>query len=174
MREDYVNAEKVIVESLNIAKELGYISDVAFNIVKLGQVAKARGDKETALSRYRESLALFEKLGAQPLVVQVKQLIASLEGDLTPSPSPTGRGESDPLAQVIALAREASDVQSAIQYQEQAVSLAREMGNGQALTAQLVNLAQYYGNAERHDEVNKETLKVSFVNRCHIWQDSLA
>ena len=91
MREDYVNAEKVIVESLNIAKELGYISDVAFNIVKLGQVAKARGDKETALSRYRESLALFEKLGAQPLVVQVKQLIASLEGDLTPSPSPTRR-----------------------------------------------------------------------------------
>jgi hypothetical protein len=26
------------------------------------------------------------------------------------------------------------------------------MGNGQALTAQLVNLAQYYGNAERHNE----------------------
>lgn len=39
-----------------------------------------RGDKENALTHYQEGVTLFEKLGAQTLVEQVKQLIASLEG----------------------------------------------------------------------------------------------
>jgi hypothetical protein len=59
-------------------------------------------------------------------------MIASLEGRES--------SNNDPLAQVIAQAQDASQRGCVHDpYREQAVSLAREMGNGQALTAQLVN-----------------------------------
>ncbi len=171
MKKDFVNAEKVILESLEIAKELGYISDVAFNIVKLGQVDQARGNKETALARYREGLAIFEKLGAQPLIAQVKQLIASLEGGAV--------SNDDPLAQVIAQARNAAerkDILSAIQYQEQAVTLARGVvlslskGAGEGREALvtfgviLYNLAGYYSHVERHEDAVKAMEEVVAID----------
>lgn len=143
-RQEWDKAERVLLEALDLADQIG--KPPAFIIVKLGQVAQVRGDKKTALSRYRESLEIFERM-SMPEVQHVQQLIASLDGGAV--------SNDDPLAQVLAQARDASqrgNVVSAIQYQEQAVSLVREMGNGQALTAQLVNLAQYYRKAERHDE----------------------
>ena len=156
-RKDWEKANATLQESLALATQSGSLQHSAFATVKLGQVAQACGDIETALSHYREGLEIFKRMD-MPEAEQVRQWIASLEG---------GRvSNDDPLAQVIAQARDASqrgDVQSAIQYQEQAVSLAREMGNGQTLTAQLVNLAQYYGKAERHDEavaMFEEALKV--------------
>jgi hypothetical protein len=66
-------------------------------------------------------------------------------------------------------------VAAAIQFQEQAVSLAREkesreqgVENRQTLAAQLVNLAQYYGKAEQHEEAVaffEEALKVGEESR---------
>jgi hypothetical protein len=131
------------------------VDGVAFSVVKLGQIAQSRGDKETALNRYREGLAIFERMG-MPEAEQVRGMIASLEGDLTPNPSPKRGGESDPLAQVIAQARAAGDVQSAIRYQEQAVALARQAGQTRevlvTLSVLLYNLAGYYQKAERHGD----------------------
>ena len=153
-KNEHDKAEQALIESLKLRQQIGHVDGVAFSVVKLGQVAQASGDKETALARYREGLAIFERMG-MPEAEQVRGMIAQLEGG--------GVSNDDPLAQVIAQARDASDVQSAIQYQEQAVAIAREMGNGQVLTVQLVNLAQYYGKAERHDEavaLFEEALKV--------------
>ena len=157
-KKDYDQAQQLMEQSIELSKQIGDFEGNAYSITKLGQLCQVRGDNESALKYFREGLSLFEKLGAQPLIAQVKQLIVRLEGGAVST--------DDPLAQALAQARDASqrrDVKSAIQYQEQAVSLAREMGNGQALTAQLVNLAQYYGKAERHDEavlLFEEGLKV--------------
>ncbi|MBN8580179.1 MAG: tetratricopeptide repeat protein [Anaerolineae bacterium] len=150
-KNDWEQAEKLLLEAFEITKAIG--KPPAFELVKLGQVSQARGDKETALSRYREGLAIFEKMG-MPEAQQVREMIAELEGGAV--------ANDDPLAQVLAQAREASqrgDVQSAIQYQEQAVSLAREressksgIENSQTLFVQMVNLAQFYAMAERFDD----------------------
>ena len=75
------------------------------------------------------------------------------------------------MAQVIAQAREASqrgDVESAIQYQEQAVSLAREAGEGREvlvrLSVLLYNLAGFYQRAERHDDSVKAMEEVVAID----------
>jgi len=157
-KDDYNKAEELLKESLALRYRVGHLDGVAYSLGKLGQIAETRGDKTTALMRYQEALAIFEKLGISDESQQLRQMIASLEGGAV--------ANVDPLAQVIAQARDASqrgNVESAIQYQEQAVSLAREMNNGKTLTAQLVNLAQYYGKAERHDgavALFEEALKV--------------
>jgi hypothetical protein len=133
---------------LTLNQQLNQPLGVAFTTIYLGQIAQARGDKESALARYREGLAIFEKLGMPRESQQVRQMIASLE---------SGGGESqagNPLARVIAQARSAAergDLQSAIQFQEQAVELAREMENSQALFVQMVNLAQYFAMDERFE-----------------------
>ncbi len=92
-------------------------------ICKIGQLPKGVVIKKPLRSLSR-SAWLFEKLGMRAKAV-CGEMIASLEGGAV--------SNDDPLAQVLAQARDASqrgDVQSAIQYQEQAVSLARGAGEG--------------------------------------------
>ena len=160
-RKDWGQAEKLLLEVLELVKAIG--EPPAFELVKLGQVAEARGDKETALSRYREGLAIFETMGMPRESQYVRELIARLEGGAV--------SNDDPLAQVLAQAREASqrgDVQSAIQYQEQAVSLARGVGEGRevlvALSVMLYNLAGFYQKAERHDDAVKAMEEVVAID----------
>jgi len=163
-KKEYGQAQHLMEQSIEIRKQVGDLEGIAYDITKLGQLCQVRGDRETALARYHEGLAIFEKLGAQPLIAQVKQLIASLEGGASPSPTGRGRGEGDPLAQVLAQARAAGDVQSAIGYQEQAVSLARERGQARealvTLSVLLYNLAGYYQKAERHEDALKAMQEV--------------
>jgi tetratricopeptide (TPR) repeat protein len=151
IKKDWDKAESVISQSLELCKQLGQIDAIAFNIVKLGQVDEARGNVETALSRYREGLVIFEKLGARPVVEKVKQMIVNLEDGAA--------ANDDPLAQAIAQARAAAgrkDIKSAIQFQEQAVELVRKAGEGRealvTLSVMLYNLAGYYSEAERHED----------------------
>ena len=145
---DFDNAEKALLESLELKRQIGHLDGMAFSYAKLGQVAQAHGDKETALTRYREGVAIFERMG-MPEANQVKQMIADLEsGASTPK-------ANDPLAQAIGHARSAAergDISGAIQFQEQAVEILRETNNQQTLFAQLVNLAQFYAMAERFDD----------------------
>lgn len=150
-KNDFDKAEGSLKESLAIRRQIEHVDGVAFSLVKLGQVLQARGDKDIALSHYREGLVLFEKLGVQPLISQVKQLITSLEG----SPATN----DDPSARAIMQARNAAqrgDIQSAIQFQEQAVKLARAAGDNRealiSLSVILYNLAGYYSNADRHGD----------------------
>ncbi len=159
-QKNWEQAESLLLEALELVKTTN--EPPAFEIVKLGQVAQARGDIVTALTRYREGLTMFETMGMPRESQYVRKLIARLEGSTV--------SNEDPLAQVIAQARDASqrgDVVSAIQYQEQAVSLARGAGEGREalvrLSVILYNLAGFYQKAERHDDavaLFEEALKV--------------
>ncbi len=162
-KNDYDRARYFLEQSIELDDQLGDLMGVAYNVVKLGQLSKIRGDKETALTHFRDGLAIFEKLGAQPRIAQVIQLIASLEGGAV--------SNDDPLAQALAQARDASqrgDMGSAIQYQEQAVSLAREAGEGRdelvRLSVLLYNLAGFYQKAERHDDAVKAMEEVVAID----------
>lgn len=151
---DFDKTEESLKKSLALRQKVGLVDGIAFSMVKLAQVAQARGDKEAALLHYREGLALFEELEAQPLIAQVKQLIDNLENGAMINDTP--------LTQAIRQARDAAqhgDVQSAIQHQEQAVSLARGAGEGRndliRLSVTLYNLAGYYTGAERFEDAVK-------------------
>ncbi len=150
-RNDWLNAEQALQEALRLASEVGVIEHVAFATVKLGQVAQARGDREGALARYREGLAIFERLGMPRETVQVREMIASLEGGGATAP--------EPIQQALAQARAAAerqDFEAAILAQEQAVILMRQQDEGRealvALSVLLYNLAGYYTNVGRHDD----------------------
>jgi len=60
-QERWDEAERYLLEALKLVQAIG--KPPAFEWVKLGQVAAARGDREGALARYREGLALFERIG---------------------------------------------------------------------------------------------------------------
>ncbi|MBV5336932.1 MAG: tetratricopeptide repeat protein, partial [Deltaproteobacteria bacterium] len=82
LRNDLDEAEKLLLQSLDIGKQIQYIDGVAFSTVKLGQISQLIGDKETARSRYREGLAIFERMG-MPEAKLVCEAIASLDPPLT-------------------------------------------------------------------------------------------
>jgi tetratricopeptide (TPR) repeat protein len=153
-------AEQTLQESQQLARKVGVAEHLAFAKVKLGQVAQARGDAETALARYREGLTIFERLGMPRETEQVRGMIAALEGDAQPAPQ-------DPLRGLIARARtagQAGDAEGAVAAGEEAVALARgradqaQAGGEEehvalvALSVLLYNLAGYYQQAGRHDD----------------------
>jgi tetratricopeptide (TPR) repeat protein len=149
-QQDYATAQRLLEQAIEIGKQVGHLDGIAFDTVKLGQLAQARGDRDAALTYYREGLAIFEQLG-MPEAQQVRRMIADLEGGGAPA--------GDPLRQAIARARGAAgrgDVASAIAAQEEAVALARQAGEGHdalvALSVQLYNLAGYYRQAGRFDD----------------------
>jgi hypothetical protein len=84
-RQDWGAAAEVLNQALDLNRRLGDPSGMAFNTVKLGQVAQAQGDAEVAIARYREGLAIFERLGMQREAQQVRELIASLAHLASPS-----------------------------------------------------------------------------------------
>ncbi len=147
-REDWDAAEHHLKQALDIAQQLGSPELVAFQTVKLGQLAQAQGDRTTALVRYQEGIAVFDRLGMTRESGQVRQMIASLDGAQT----------GDPLQRTVAEARAADsrdDVTTAITAQEQAVALLRGANDNSrdalvTLSVLLFNLAGYYGKAGRH------------------------
>ncbi|HUW10312.1 MAG TPA: tetratricopeptide repeat protein, partial [Anaerolineae bacterium] len=152
VRQDWPKAEQCILESMALAGRLGQTDAIAFNTVKLGQIAQARGDAAAALARYREGLVVFERLGMPRETEQVRHMIASLEGGGEVIPS-------DPLSRLIARARaagQAGDAAGAAAAQEEAVALARQAGEERealvTLSVLLYNLAGYYQRAGRHDD----------------------
>ena len=61
-------AEKLLQESLSIGRQINHLDGIAFDTVKLGQIAGARGDAETALARYRAVLAFVPDLSLPTIV----------------------------------------------------------------------------------------------------------
>src|SRR6476619_5194490 len=57
----------------------GALSSMAFNTVKLGQIAAAHGDIQTALANYREGLAIHERLKMPREAQQIREFIAQAE-----------------------------------------------------------------------------------------------
>ncbi len=153
-REQWDEAEQVLQESQQLARKAGVVEHLAFATVKLGQVAQARGDAQTALARYREGLAIFERLG-MPEAQQVRGMIANLEGGAPPQASPWQRAGAEARA-----AAQAGRAPEAVAAQAQAVALLRE-ALAQAgepreglvqLSILLYNLAGYYRRAGRFDD----------------------
>ena len=154
-KKDSEQAQHLMEEAIELGRKADDLEGIAYDITKLGQLSQARGDQKTALAHYREGLEIFEKLGAQPMVVDLHKMIASLEDGALPSSAEKRQSGGDPLTQLITQADNAAErgeIQSAIQFQEQAVALARELNNPKALIGQLVNLAQYYAMGERFNE----------------------
>lgn len=77
-REPLLAAEQLLAEAIAIARTIGDQQSIAIALVNLGQVDHLRGDGEAARARYREGLAIFERLG-MPEANQVRQLLASLD-----------------------------------------------------------------------------------------------
>ena len=156
---DFAQAQSLMEQSILLSKQMGDFQGTAYSITKLGQLCQVRGDNEAALKHYLEGLDLFEHLGAQPMFMQVKQLIASLESNASPASAERPASDGDPLAQVISQARAAhqrGEIETAIQCQEQAVALARQTGQAREalviLSVLLYNLAGYYRQADRPAE----------------------
>jgi hypothetical protein len=163
-KQDLQKAEDLVSQSISIEREMGHIEGAGFDIIKLGHIAQARGDAQTALTNYREGLAIFEKLGMPREIAQVSALINSLEQG---THSETG----NPLQQAIAHARAAAkqgDIPAAIQAQQEAVSLARQAGSGRedlvTLSVMLFNLAGYFAQAERHSEAVEALAEVVAID----------
>ncbi len=142
-RREWEQAEQLLLQALSLVEAIG--EPPAFEVVKLGQIAEGRGDAHTALTRYREGLAIFESLGMPRECEQVRRMIANLEGGAAP------------LAQAVAQAKAANergDLPAAIQAQEQAVALARQDGQGRdelvTLSVLLFNLAGFYRRTGQH------------------------
>jgi tetratricopeptide (TPR) repeat protein len=93
-QKDWDRAEELVLEALELVKVIG--EPPAFEIVKLGQIAEARGDIETARNRYAEGIAIFEKMG-MPEANQVRQMLAAVEGA---SPAPAADDLSKILEQL--------------------------------------------------------------------------
>jgi tetratricopeptide (TPR) repeat protein len=156
---DYNRAAQLVEQSIVLQRQVGHLEGAAIDTIKLGQLAEVRGDRETALTSYREGLSILERMDESRTAAQVRQLIARLEGEKAQP--------ADPVRQLSAQARssaQAGRAEEAVAAQEQAVALARaqaaeqEAGSeGQvdalvALSVLLYNLAGYYQATERHDE----------------------
>jgi len=84
LRRQWLQAEACLREALLLAERLSDQQQIAFCTVKLGQVAQGRGDQATALARYQQGLAIFERLRMPREIQQVRALIAALD-QTTPS-----------------------------------------------------------------------------------------
>lgn len=59
---DWDKAQALVEESLQIARELGSLEQIAFNTGKLGQIAQASGELELVRQRYAEAIRLHRQL----------------------------------------------------------------------------------------------------------------
>jgi hypothetical protein len=100
---EWDEAEELLTEALRLARQLKYPSEIAFNTVKLGQVAQGRGDLSIARTRYEEGLAIFQRLG-MPEANQVHAMLAALGGSGQPA-APATPGQA-----LLALVRAAGEV----------------------------------------------------------------
>jgi tetratricopeptide (TPR) repeat protein len=150
-REEWDKAEELLLEALALVRSIG--EPPAFELVKLGQVAQARGDAATALARYREGLAIFERLG-MPEAQQVRGLIARLQGG-APATGPAAAASAQARAAAQAgRAEEAVALQArAVAELRRAVAQAGEPREGLVqLSVLLYNLATYHQGARRFDD----------------------
>lgn len=141
------------MQALQLAQALQSPQEIAFNTVKLGQVAQARGDLTGALAKFDQGLAIFERLG-MPEAAQVQQIMANLQATGT---QPHAAAVNTPLEQALQQAHAAKargDLNAAIAHQEQAVAILRASGKAHQtlvnLSVLLYNLAGDYGKTGQH------------------------
>ena len=82
---DYVSADALIGESLDIARQLGDKQGIAVSLNALAVIARDRGDVAVARSLFEESLVLWRELGDQKAVARALSNLANvvkLQGDI--------------------------------------------------------------------------------------------
>ena len=72
-------------QSLDINEALGDVRGKATTLVMLAEIQFEEGKRELALQNTRESLRLFEHLGATREMAQVRQILAQMEGASSPT-----------------------------------------------------------------------------------------
>ncbi|MGB1253635.1 MAG: tetratricopeptide repeat protein, partial [Candidatus Promineifilaceae bacterium] len=155
---EWGKAESLILESLQLSKQLGHLQDVAFNIVKLGQIAENRDNISLAKQRYESGISIFRRLGMRREVAQVERMIASLGGKNRGAEQTQG---VNPLQSAVQSARAAAKqgaFTAAVTHQQQAVAHARTRATDRnrdalvTLSVLLYNLAGYHQKLNQHAE----------------------
>jgi tetratricopeptide (TPR) repeat protein len=135
-RRNWEQAEELLQMALALAQEIG--APPAFEVVKLGQIAQARGNNETALELYRNGLSIFEKMDV-PEANQVRKMISDLEKDVL--------SKNPELVQLISdadLSVKKNDLERAITLYEQAIAIFDTLGNIQGKGSLLYKIAEIY------------------------------
>ena len=84
-RGDLAGAMSLYQQSLDIDDALGDVRGKGATLVMLAQIQFREGKRELALHNTRESLRLFEHLGATREMAQVRQILAQMEGASSPT-----------------------------------------------------------------------------------------
>jgi len=87
--EDWETVQQLLEEALRLSQQAGNQLEIAFNLVKLGQVAQAQGDEVTARQRYQAGLAILEQLG-MPEAAQVRAMLDRLDAPPVTELDPAG------------------------------------------------------------------------------------
>src|SRR5713226_6091813 len=152
---DYVSADALIGESLDIARHLGDTQGAAVSLNALAVNARDRGDVPVARSLFEESLALWRESGDQKAVARSLSNLASivkLQGDNTRASSLYGeclsifQGLGDRMGVAWSMnhqgdvARDQGDSAAARTLYEQGLAIFRELGDRWGIAGTLADL----------------------------------
>ena len=137
-QDDLVKAKSLVSESVNVSRGMDGLYWTAFNVTKLGQISQRLQQIDEARTNYVEGLTLFRRLGATREIVQVEEMLASLDAS---APSATDEADIEaPLANL--LPKERARAEAQIEEARQALaSMITRLPPGQRTAAQAL-LAQ--------------------------------
>jgi tetratricopeptide (TPR) repeat protein len=79
-RGGYIQAESYYLEALEIAYQIGTPGMTALIILRLGELAQARGQSYQALQRYQQGIKMIKDLAHQLLIAKFLSVMATLTG----------------------------------------------------------------------------------------------
>jgi predicted ATPase/serine/threonine protein kinase len=175
---DYVSADALLRESLDISRELRDQQGAAVSLNALAVNARDRGDFATARSLFEDSLALWRELGDQKAVARSLSNLASvvkMQGDYASARSLYGecllifQGLGDRTGVAWSMnnqgdvAHDQGDSATARTLYEGALSIFREQGDRWGIAgtlADLGSLAREQGNCASARSLYRESIKV--------------
>ena len=175
---DYVSADALLRESLDISRELRDQQGAAVSLNALAVNARDRGDFATARSLFEDSLALWRELGDQKAVARSLSNLASvvkMQGDYASARSLYGecllifQGLGDRTGVAWSMnnqgdvAHDQGDSATARTLYEGALSIFRELGDRWGIAgtlADLGSLAREQGNCASARSLYRESIKV--------------
>jgi predicted ATPase/predicted Ser/Thr protein kinase len=175
---DYVSADALIRESLDISRQLRDQQGAAVSLNALAVTARDRGDFATARSLFEDSLALWRELSDQKAAARSLSNLASvvkLQGDYASARSLyaeclsifQGLGDQTGVAWSMNhqgdVARDQGDSATARTLYEGALSIFRELGDRWGIAgtlADLGSLAREQGNCASARSLYRESIKV--------------
>ena len=168
VRGDLDEAMRLYEQALSILEQLGDQQGKASTLTMMAQLLAVRGDRTTAIAYLHEALTIFQTLGMPRETAQVQDILAQVQnaGEHTQSATSSEQqailDKAQNLRELLQRARAADKAnrpQEAIDLQEKAVNLMREVAQDRdalvQLSVMLYNLAGYYAKAGRFQDAVK-------------------